>query len=214
LRDALKAETSLAPLYLEIDLALKIIVEGYDVEFSDLEGTGQFDIKFVRDQFVGEIECKSLSADAGRQIHRKDCYRFMQALFPAIERRASSQDQEILLVRLSSRLSQSKANQAELRRATAFMLEPSAPETLDRKHFQIERKPYQESLGKIEVADQRELYAACTKAFGQDCHVAGGLTATGGCVIVMKSEREDDTSKPWLEAMRKTDMPSAIILRR
>lgn len=78
LRDALKAENGFAPIYLEFDLAQRLMDHGYDVEFMDLEGKGQFDLLFCRGIFAGEVECKSLSVDAGRPIHRKDFYRFME----------------------------------------------------------------------------------------------------------------------------------------
>ena len=48
-----------------------------------------------------------------------------------------------------------------------------------------------------------ELHAACKRVFGPSAHLAGKLSEHGGCLIVMRSEREDDTSKPLLEAMRK-----------
>ena len=71
LRDGFKAETGYASLYLELDLAQRLMDAGFDVNFTDMEATAQFDLLFSRGMFTGEIECKSLSADAGRQIHRK-----------------------------------------------------------------------------------------------------------------------------------------------
>lgn len=76
LRDCLKAETGYASLFLELDLAQRLMDAEFDVSFADMEGTAQFDLLFSKDTFAGEVECKSQSADAGRQIHRKDFYRF------------------------------------------------------------------------------------------------------------------------------------------
>jgi hypothetical protein len=53
------------------------------------------------------------------------------------------------------------------------------------------------------LADTKAFYKACGKVFGQDTHVSGGLSDTGGCFVVMRSTREDDTSAPMLRAMRK-----------
>jgi hypothetical protein len=39
---------------------------GYDVDLGDMDGTAQFDALFSHRAFVGEVECKSLSADACR----------------------------------------------------------------------------------------------------------------------------------------------------
>ncbi len=203
LRDGLKAESGFASLYLEADLALKLMAAGYDVRFPDLGGAASYDIEFSSDGFVGEVECKSLSADAGRRIHRKDFYRFMQALTPVLEAHADLQRQEVLVITLKDRLSSNVSKQAELRRAAGQMLGTNAPTSMRRAGFRIERRVYSECLGAAPLDDEQAFYRFCEDAFGPSPHIAGGLTETGGCLVVMRSEREDDTSKPWLEAMRK-----------
>lgn len=203
LRDGLNAESGFAALYLEADLSLRLMAAGYDVRFPDLEGIGNYDIEFSRDGFVAEVECKSLSADAGRRIHRKDFYRFIQSLTPALEAHAVLQRQEVLVITLKDRLSPNVSNQGDLRRATAFMLTANAPASTSRPGFRIERRPRADCLEGAPLDDQRAFYRFCEEAFGPSPHVAGGLTESGGCFVVVRSEREDDTSKPWLEAMRK-----------
>ena len=42
LRDSLKAETCFAPLYLELDLAQRLMDGGYDVGFADMEGSARY----------------------------------------------------------------------------------------------------------------------------------------------------------------------------
>ena len=203
LRDGLKAESGFAALYLEVGLALRLMAEGYEVRFPDLDSSANYDIEFSRNGFVGEVECKSLSADAGRHIHRKDFYRFIQALSPQLKAHADLERQEILVITLKKRLSPNVSKQAELRRATAVMLKANAPSSMRRAGFRIERRDYNECLGAAPRNDERAFYRFCEDAFGPNPHIAGGLTETGGCFVVMRCEREDDTSKPWLEAMRK-----------
>jgi len=79
LRSALAAETGFAALYLEFDMARRLFDEGNEVEFSDLEGTAQYDLLFSNERISGEVECKSLSADAGRKIHRKDSIGYLRS---------------------------------------------------------------------------------------------------------------------------------------
>lgn len=203
LRDALKAENGFAPLYLELDLAQRLMDNGYDVAFVDMEGEAQFDLLFARDKFAGEVECKSLSADAGRQVHRKDFYRFMEALAPALAAQITRRRREVLLITLDGRLSPNTADQAELIACTTASLEEDAPPLVKGSGFTIERSLFERSFGTAPIDDQREFYKACGAAFGPNTHVAGGLTEDSGCFVVMRSVREDDTSKPMLEAMRK-----------
>ena len=176
---------------------------GYEVRFPDLEGNGNYDLEFSRNSFVGELECKSLSADAGHRIHRKDFYRFIQALAPQLKAHVDLERQEVLTITLAGRLSSNLSIQAELRQATAIMLGPNAPFSMRGSVFRIERQVYQECLGTAPYNDERAFYRSCEETFGPNLHIAGGLTGTGGCLVVMRSECEDDTSKPWLDAMRK-----------
>jgi len=203
LRSSLKAETGFAPLYLELDLAQRLMDAGYEVEFADIEGSARYDLLFSRGAFAGEVECKSLSADAGRQIHRKDFYRFMEAITPALTAHTEQKRQEVLLITLVARLPSSTPEQAPLVEGVASLLHDSTRRSSEDGGFRLELRPYAECLGTAPLTDQKALYKACGEAFGQNTHFAGGLTEDGGCLVVMRSGREDDPSKPKLEAMRK-----------
>ena len=203
LRDGLRAETGYASLYLELDLAQRLMDDGFDIDFVDMESMAQFDLLFSRGVFTGEVECKSLSVDAGRQIHRKDFYRFMQALSPALETHRTLCQPEVLLITLEGRLSSRLSDQAALRAATRTVLEDSAQNTLIGHGFRLERRDFNAARFGASLSDATALYSACSAAFGPNTHVVGGLTEAAGCLVVMRSERTDDTSKPLLQAMRK-----------
>ena len=200
LRDGLQAETGYASLYLELTLAQRLMDEGFDV---DIDSTAKFDLLFRRGVFTGEVECKSLSADAGRQIHRKDFYRFMDALSPALEAHRTLCQPEVLLITLEGRLSSRLSDQAALRTATRTVLEDRAQYTFAGHGFELERRDFNAVQFGESLSDARAFYSACSAAFGPNPHVAGGLTEVAGCLVVMRSKRADDTSKPMLEAMRK-----------
>lgn len=201
--DGLKAESGFAALYLEFDIARQLMLNGFDVGFPDMEGRAQFDLEYGRGEFKGEVECKSLSADAGRQIHRKDFYRFMEAIYPMLAGHVEALRKEVLIITLRGRLTPNTSDQSGLRNAIANMLSIGAPTTITQPKFQVERRSYAECLASAPTQDPKAFYAVCKEAFGPHAHVAGGMTEDGGCLVVMRSEREDDTSKPLLEAMRK-----------
>ena len=144
LRDALKADTGFAPVYLEVDLAQRLMDGGYNVEFADMEGSAQFDLLFGRGSFAGEVECKSLSADAGRQIHRKDFYRFMESISAALIAHMELKRQEVLVLTLAARLSPNTSDQAALLQATVSALRNDAPAMIEGPGFKLERQPYAE----------------------------------------------------------------------
>jgi hypothetical protein len=201
LRGALK--TDFAGLYLELDVALGLIDQGFDVEFPDLEGTAAYDIRFGNGDIVGEVECKSLSADAGRKIHRKDFYRFIDALAPSIAEYAKHSSPAVVVITLDDRLSADTTSQRALRTAASRVLTEAGVTQFAGPNFQIEREPYERRLLRANFADSKELYAACFEAFGANCHVSGIMNETGGCLVVVRSRREDDHSKPQLEALKK-----------
>ena len=203
LRDGLKAETGFAALYLELDLAPRLMDAGFDVEFVDMEEAARFDLLFHRGAFVGEVECKSLSSDAGRQIHRKDFYRFMEALAPALETQRGLHRPEVLLVTLDRRLSSNTSDQGSLRTAAGALLVDPAGRASAGDGFELERRDFNAADFGASLMSEVAFYRACQERFGANVHVAGGLTQTGGCLVVMRSSRGDDTSKPMLDALRK-----------
>lgn len=203
LRDALKAETGFAALYLEMDIAQRLAIGGFDVAFPDLESTSQYDIAFDNGAVSGEVECKSLSVDAGRKIHRKDFYRFIEAMTPAFFSQIEGGKREILLVELNDRLPANLGEQKELRRAVTEMLLGGEVGRICQGSFEISLLNFDDELPGVPVLDQTTLNAACQKKFGASCHAAGTMTEDAGCLIAMRSRMEDDPSKPLLEAMRK-----------
>ena len=67
----------------------------------------------------------------------------------------------------------------------------------------MERRSFADCFGHSPPPDQKALYKTCSALFGDNTHVAGGFTEDAGCIVVMRSARTDDPSKPKLEAMRK-----------
>src|SRR3546814_17798004 len=73
--------------------------------------------------------------------------------------------------------------------------------------FEITMLNFDEEMQGVTINNQATLSAACQSRWGHNCHVAGAITEDAGCLIVMRSKKEDDTSKPLLEAMRKAATP-------
>jgi hypothetical protein len=203
IRDALKAENGFASLYLELDMARRLIDAGFELEFSDLERLARYDLRFWNHRVEGEIECKSLSADAGRKIHRKDFYRFMDAVSPHMVRSVGSNANEVLLVTLNNRLPADTESQLQLRSATQRLLENATLTHIQEGFFEIERESLSKRLAGVSFQDGKEFYKACRSAYGDNCHVSGVLTPDACCLVVMRSKREDDHSKPIQDALKK-----------
>lgn len=199
LRDGLK--TGFAGLYLEIDLTQLLLLEGFEIMLADLEGVARHDLQFRRERIEGDLECKSLSADAGRKIHRRDFYRFIDTLGSCLLERTKNAP-EVLLVTLDDRLPGDNVSQRTLRAAALQLFAEARVSSMRGNFFTLKREPFERRLGEALEKAQGDFRAACQRTYGNHCHVAGSMGEGGGCLVVVRSQREDDHSKPQLEALR------------
>jgi hypothetical protein len=202
-RDSLKSDNGFASLYLELGIARLLISSGFDVELSDLEGIARYDLRFWNSRVEGEVECKSLSVDAGRKIHRRDFYRFIDSISPRIAARSESGASEILVITLDDRLPSHTAQQLRLRAATRDMLESGKSARLQQDFFTIDRDDFSRRSTDAAYEDVDQFYKACRSAYGDNCHVSGIASKNGRCFVAMRSRREDDHSKPLLDALKR-----------
>jgi hypothetical protein len=155
-----------------------------------------------RNDIVCEVECKSISSDAGRKIHRKDFYRFMVTVTPQIEKRANTANtDDVIVITVSNRFPAGTAEHRELHAAVTGILTRGLEGPINGSYFSVHHDAYSAQFGSMKVSNDREFYARCRVAYGDDCHVFGGTGSGGTCLLVMRSEREDDHSRPLLKAM-------------
>lgn len=202
IRDSMKAENGFSGLYLEFETARRLMDAGFEIEFSDLESIARYDLKFWNCRVEGEVEYKSLSADAGRKIHRKDFYRFLDSISPDLVPRIESGANEIILITLDDRLPADHGSQSQLRSVTQRLLRDPDVTTLQGGFFTVAR----ETLSKrppVLPPSIKQFYEECRSVYGDNCHVSGVLTENAACLVGMRSKREDDHSKPILDALKK-----------
>lgn len=219
LTDALQAETGFASLYQEIELGSWLMSKGFEVEFPDLDGSGSGLIKFSNGPLIGHVECKALSPDAGRKIHRKHFYRFMDALsHELLLRKVMAGANEFLVITLMDRLNKDIQHQSRLLEAVLRMLH-SNDVSFKYSDFIVERHNYPHWVGGLEGLSTEDFYSQARRDFGQDSHMAGFQYESGRCYILMRSQKPDDASKPKFEVMEKAaeqlpkDKPGFISLQ-
>lgn len=86
IQGAFRNPDDMRAIRLEMLAATHFVRRGFAVSWPEMEGAGAFDL-LVKD--IGrdglEIECKSISHDKGRKIHRRDALEFFHLLKPQIE---------------------------------------------------------------------------------------------------------------------------------
>lgn len=196
LRDGLKR--GFAGLYLETSIFRELLLEGFDVDPIDLEDLQQFDFLATRNGVKVQLECKSLSADAGRKIHRRDFYRFMARLDLEVFS-APRGEMCAIEVEISDRLPSATSQQDSLL-AAIHEVATSTTSTIRGEGFFVSRKPLRFTLHAYQAAERP--HDLVSEHYGKNCHIAGALSPTGGCVVIMRSEREDDHSRLHIEALK------------
>lgn len=199
LLDSLKAENGLAPLHLELEMGMLLLGEGFEIEWPDLEQFGRVDLRFKRDTVVGEIECKSLSVDAGRRIHRKDFYRFVDSV--GFDPDTIGDRQRIVVLTVKDRFPADIRVQAELREAIISLLKDGSAVHSQNFHAVVERLEFVFAGEPSETTERFNEH--CRNRYGASVHVYGAWTERGACYVAIRSEQEDDTSLPLLNAMKK-----------
>jgi hypothetical protein len=85
-RHALGDIAGLVPVEVELRVAAHLMQNGFDVEFTDLEGRERFDLLATKPGLEIEIDCKSVSGDIGRSIHARRFREFAGSVFPMIQK--------------------------------------------------------------------------------------------------------------------------------
>lgn len=105
LRDGLQSPNGLRPLAFEMSAVAHLMSRGYDVQFQDIEMGGRFDFLASKDNAEMEVECKFISGDIGRKIHRRKVYSLCDSLYPVIRDLLSVRaGGQLIRIRLPDRL--------------------------------------------------------------------------------------------------------------
>ena len=124
LRDGLKSENGHLPLHHEMTVAAHFLRHGFDVEPIDLTRGGGVDYVIRKDQIEAEVECKLVTADIGRKVHRKRMADLSWVLMPALKQAAASvRGGFIVNVRLPDRLTGNRLQHEEITAAVLAALE-------------------------------------------------------------------------------------------
>jgi len=194
LRDTTPA--ALNSLQHEMVVVARFVGEGCDVELHDLEEGGGFDFLVKRDGIEIEVECKVITADIGRKVHRRKITLLGQRLRgPMSEWLEASQGGLVVRVDLSDRLDGHEHQQAAITRGvTAALRGEEAPEEDD---LIITRQPF--DIEEIQLSADETHESAMSKIrdhlLGDDIHMGNALVnyAPNRCALVIqiRSQKKD-----------------------
>jgi hypothetical protein len=154
LQSSLEKEFGLGPLAFEMKTVAHLISRGFEVEFHDLESGGGYDFMAISGAMEIEVECKHLSADIGRQIHRRRLYNLGGVLLPVMARAVDGDnDVQLVQVTLPDRLTSNKEQQQDLADRIGAVLSGRAAEiddsvcAISAHSFSLQTSPFSGSHG-------------------------------------------------------------------
>ncbi len=208
LESGLKKEFGLLPLAYEMKVAAHLMSRGFSVCFHDLECGGGFDFLACLDNIRLEIECKFLSADIGRKLHRRKVYDLGGLLHPIMRQRVCGEPGGVLVRvaipdRLTGDVTQHTAIADKMRRALIGGDE-SCKETgcrIEIEPFEIENSPFtidskNVPLNLIKDAARKRLNLGERHCF---LHWKPGFSAV---VAVIYSDKPDIVLERMLERLK------------
>ena len=210
LKDASKNDRGLGPMAYEFKVAAHLMTLGFDVKFSDLEGNSKYDFLATNGNVCMEIECKFISADVGKKIHRKRLFQLGGVLESKL-RQCLGHLGMGLLVRLTlpDRLYGSEQQHAELSDlvygtiAAKKMSHTSGENRVAIQEFDIRESPFSgRNSGNITQADIEEFLLERFGLKNKNILAVFGRSL-GAIVIIIESTKEDMVLGRILEQLKK-----------
>lgn len=196
LRDGLNR--GFAGLFLEVDTAAQLVEGGYNVRYTDFDGSGSHDLDAVIHNVSIAIECKSLSADAGRKIHRRHFYRFMDLLLPRGMPTTSVARSRAVVVTVTDRFPADRPAQDEIAKHVRELFRSPPDAQRSGRAFSVTTEPFETADLATGTANMDA--TALRARWGENAHIAGVSVDGQWNLVVVRSRREDDTSREALDA--------------
>ena len=197
LRTGLKKEFGLGPFAYEMRVAAHLMSRDFRVCFHDLESGGGFDFLATSASEGVEIECKYISADLGRKLHRRRVYDLGGYLYPVMKRHVDQMRGGVLIrVTLADRLSSAVEQQTRIRDCVSSLLLDGKRTYEDHEcfltaePFDIEQSPFsRQSAGQhpAQVYDEARSYFGIERDHAL-LHWRPNVAAT---VVSLKSAKPD-----------------------
>jgi hypothetical protein len=103
-RDGLQDDKGLGPLATELRTSSQLMGQGFEVEFTDLDGRERYDLLASNGKLEIEIDCKAPSGDVGRCIHKWRFRAFANDLMPSLRELAECGEGHLVHVTIPGNL--------------------------------------------------------------------------------------------------------------
>lgn len=204
-KGAFKNPDDMRALRLELTAATHFIRRGKKVGWPEITGTGRFDL-LVEGLGTGalEVECKSISMDKGRKVHRREVLDFYALVKPIVTKTIAGLSRGLfLVVTLPDRLPKTHDGRVDLAKNCCAAIFHRTDQTLPNgTNLRMGEFPPQE-IGVVaknmNTAECRVAIDRITNTRNREAMVLG--TGAGGVFVLVIQSAKDDT---FLEATFKS----------
>jgi hypothetical protein len=197
-RDGLQNTSGLVPVEVELRVAAHLMQNGFDVEFTDLEGRERFDLLAAKPGLEIEIDCKSVSGDVGRSIHARRFREFAGHLLPSIRKLAQIGGGFLVHITIPENLQgDMRGLAADANAAISDALVSGVPIEAAQAHGKVRISTFdltQGPFGQQTAVTEADLSAFLIKSLGLRENlnsVTHYVPGSGAVIMVMQSERPD-----------------------
>ena len=190
LRGAMNQRHGLDPIVHEITVATHLMSVGWAVSFADLEKQHRFDFLASKQGVNLEIECKSVSSDLGRKIHRWD-FRRLSDLCNSYMLEAASEVEHtgLLVLEVSDRLPSQESALKTIAEAVITVARGES-ESYHSEAFRVTKEIL--SIPGVTIQDDKQIRAVLEKRFPKrDYHAFFAGRGYGAYILVAQSQRRD-----------------------
>jgi len=200
IRGAFQRPDNMRAIQLEIVAATHFVQRGYKIVWPEMEGIGNFDI-LVKDIGTNglEVECKSVSADKGRKIHRREALEFHHYMEPKLQTLSRNLKKGVAVVlTVPGRLPTSYQQQDLVKRVIGSVISTKSIVLNDGSDVRVSEFDMT-TLGDIGTVERPTISRAAidkiTATENRECMFLGSNT---GAIIFVLQSRQDDTQLKYV----------------
>ena len=196
---AISGEGNLVPLFHMMRTACLQRGRGFEVSFAGLEEGASFDLLITRDGMEAEVVCEVVSAEAGRDLHRRAWSELMDAVDPDLQSwLAAHPGRYLLKMTLPNGLRTSEGKAPPLAdlhaRITRMLSEHKRADFDEAAVLRLDPLMLAAAQRGDAGGTEQSLLPQLRREFGPEAHL--GVTAAGSGVFVMaaRAGREDEVA--------------------
>ncbi len=181
-------------LQLELATATHFLLSGYNVSFPDATGSERFDllVKGAGELDV-EVECKFITRDKGKKVHRKDLHEFHQMVVPHVDAHLGTSSSNVIVeIVVADRFPTSLGDKRRLsEKVRDSLINGSTESSDDIAEVSIRNHPLDEiSVSKFDKEKNRDLVDKLTGTTNQNILISENKHGRK-TILVVRSNQND-----------------------